>query len=82
MPLAMTLLGAAFPGEERAKALGIFSSASGLALIAGPAAGGAIAGGLDWQWIFLINIPIGLVIIPLGIVRIPVRRHAEALVCL
>ena len=78
MPLAMTLLGAAFPREERAKALGIFSSVSGLALIAGPAAGGAIAGGLDWQWIFLINIPIGLVIIPFGIVRIPESFGAVA----
>lgn len=78
MPLAMTLLGAAFPREERAKALGIFSSVSGLALIAGPAAGGAIAGGLDWQWIFLINIPIGLVIIPFGIVRIPESFAAVA----
>jgi EmrB/QacA subfamily drug resistance transporter len=71
MPLAMTLLGAAFPREERAKALGIFSSVSGLALIAGPTAGGAIAGGLAWQWIFWINIPIGLVIIPLALVRMP-----------
>jgi EmrB/QacA subfamily drug resistance transporter len=78
MPLAMTLLGAAFPREERAKALGIFSSVSGLALIAGPAAGGAIAGGLDWQWIFFINIPIGLVIIPFGIVRIPESFAAVA----
>src|SRR5258708_23064788 len=71
MPLAMTLLSTAFPPEERAKALGIFSSVSGLALIAGPAVGGAIAGGLAWQWIFWINIPIGLIIIPLALGRIP-----------
>ncbi|HEY6256573.1 MAG TPA: DHA2 family efflux MFS transporter permease subunit [Xanthobacteraceae bacterium] len=71
MPLAMTLLSTAFPREERGKALGIFSSVSGLALIAGPAAGGAIAGGLAWQWIFWINIPIGLIVIPLALARIP-----------
>jgi EmrB/QacA subfamily drug resistance transporter len=71
IPLAMTLLGAAFPREERGKALGIFSSVSGLALIAGPAVGGAIAEGLAWQWIFWINIPIGAVVIPLVLARIP-----------
>jgi len=45
MPLAMALLSTAFPREERGKALGIFSSVTGLALIAGPVAGGAIAQG-------------------------------------
>jgi EmrB/QacA subfamily drug resistance transporter len=71
MPLAMTLLSAAFPREQRAGALGIFSSVSGLALIAGPAVGGAITQGLAWQWIFWINIPIGLILIPLALRRIP-----------
>ena len=62
LPLAMALLGAAYPGQARARALGIFSGVTGLALIIGPAAGGAIAEGLAWQWIFWINIPIGLVV--------------------
>src|SRR5262249_33845805 len=55
----------------RGKALGIYSSVSGLALIAGPTVGGAIAEGLAWQWIFWINIPIGAVVIPLVLKRIP-----------
>jgi EmrB/QacA subfamily drug resistance transporter len=59
MPLAMALLSGAFPREERAWALGIFSSVTGLALIAGPAAGGALTQGLGWAWIFWINLPIG-----------------------
>jgi EmrB/QacA subfamily drug resistance transporter len=71
MPLAMALLSAAFPREERAKALGIFSGLTGLALIAGPVVGGAIAEGIAWQWIFWINIPIGLIAIPLVRRRIP-----------
>ena len=45
MPLAMALLSAAFPRETRGKALGIFSGVTGLALIAGPVVGGAIAEG-------------------------------------
>jgi MFS family permease len=59
MPLAMALLGAAFPREQRAKALGIFGGVTGLALIAGPMVGGVIAEGFAWQWIFWINVPIG-----------------------
>jgi EmrB/QacA subfamily drug resistance transporter len=64
-------LSAAFPREERGKALGIFSGLTGLALIAGPVVGGAVAEGLAWQWIFWLNIPIGLLIIPLALTRIP-----------
>jgi EmrB/QacA subfamily drug resistance transporter len=71
MPLAMALLSAAFPPEERAKALGIFSSITGVALIIGPVLGGAIAAGFAWQSIFWLNIPIGLIVIPLARHRVP-----------
>jgi EmrB/QacA subfamily drug resistance transporter len=71
MPLAMALLSAAFPREERARALGILGGVTGLALIVGPVVGGAIAEGFSWQWIFWINVPIGLVLIPLARLRIP-----------
>jgi EmrB/QacA subfamily drug resistance transporter len=70
MPLAMALLSAAFSREQRGKALGIFSSVTGLALIAGPVVGGAIAQGLAWQWIFWINLPVGAVVIPLVLWRL------------
>jgi EmrB/QacA subfamily drug resistance transporter len=62
MPLAMVMLGTAFTGAARAKALGVFASVTGLALIVGPALGGAIAQGLAWQWIFWVNLPIGLAV--------------------
>jgi len=71
MPLAMALLSAAFPPEERGKALGIFGGLNGIALILGPIVGGAVAQGLAWQWIFWINLPIGLALIPLARRRIP-----------
>ena len=71
MPLAMALLSAAFPPQERGKALGMFSGLTGLALIAGPVVGGAVTEGIAWQWIFWINIPIGLIPIPLVRSRIP-----------
>ncbi|CAN7349686.1 MFS transporter [Variovorax sp. LjRoot130] len=78
MPLAMALLSAAVPKETRARALGIFSGVTGLALIVGPAAGGAVAEGLDWRWIFWINVPIGLVVAPLMLRRIPESRGPAA----
>jgi EmrB/QacA subfamily drug resistance transporter len=65
MPLAFALLSAAFPPERRARALGIFSGLTGLAVLGGPVVGGAIAEGLAWEWIFWLNVPIGLLVIAL-----------------
>lgn len=65
LPLALTLLSAAFPLEQRGRALGIFGSVTGLALIVGPVLGGAITQHLAWEWIFWLNVPIGLLVIAL-----------------
>jgi EmrB/QacA subfamily drug resistance transporter len=70
MPHAMALLSAAFPPQRRARALGLFSSVTGLATLGGPLVGGAVTQGLAWQWIFWLNVPIGLLIIPLVLTRI------------
>jgi EmrB/QacA subfamily drug resistance transporter len=70
MPLGMTLLSAAYPPERRARALGIFSGITGLAVLAGPVIGGAITQGIAWQWIFWINVPIGLLTIPVVLRRV------------
>jgi EmrB/QacA subfamily drug resistance transporter len=70
-PLALTLLSAAFSPEQRGRALGIFGSVTGLAVFSGPVIGGAIAQGIAWQWIFWLNVPIGLIAIPLVLRRIP-----------
>ncbi len=48
-----------------AQALGIFSGITGLAVLGGPVVGGAVTQGLAWQWIFWLNVPIGLLAIPL-----------------
>lgn len=70
MPLAVTLLGEAFPPAQRGRALGFFSGAAGLAVLSGPVVGGAIAQGIAWQWIFWLNVPIGLIVIPLVLSRV------------
>jgi EmrB/QacA subfamily drug resistance transporter len=65
-PLTLTILSAAVPPERRAVALGAWGGIAGLAIAIGPLVGGAIAEGLDWHWIFWLNVPIGLVVIPLA----------------
>lgn len=69
LPLALTQVSVAFPPEQRGRALGIFSSVTGLSNIVGPLVGGAIAQGLAWQWIFWINVPLGLLVIALTTYR-------------
>src|SRR6186997_1080429 len=66
-PLTLTILSAAVPPERRAVALGAWGGIAGLAIAIGPVVGGAIAEGLAWQWIFWINVPIGLIAIPLSL---------------
>jgi EmrB/QacA subfamily drug resistance transporter len=69
MPVAMAMLTTAFPAEQRGRALGIFSALIGLAVVGGPLVGGAVTEGLAWQWIFWLNVPIGLAVIPLVLSR-------------
>src|SRR6185437_12250230 len=70
MPLAMALLGAAIPPERRGAALGVFSALTGLAVVGGPLVGGFIVQSLAWQWIFWVNLPIGVALVPLVLARI------------
>ncbi len=69
-PLTLTILSAAVPADKRAVALGAWSGIGGLAVAAGPLVGGAIVEGISWQWIFWLNVPIGLVLIPLAYFRL------------
>jgi EmrB/QacA subfamily drug resistance transporter len=71
MPLALALVGAAFPPERRGAAMGAMQGLTGLSVASGPVIGGAIAQGVDWPWIFWVNVPIGLVAVPLVLARIP-----------
>ena len=70
MPVAMAILSGAFAREERARALGIFSGVTGLALIVGPAIGGFLTEGFGWRWIFWINVPIGLIALAMSSARL------------
>ena len=65
-PLTLTLISAAFSAEKRGAAIGLWGGITGLAVAAGPVVGGAVVGGLDWTWMFWLNVPIGLALIPLS----------------
>jgi EmrB/QacA subfamily drug resistance transporter len=69
-PLTLTILSAAVPAEKRGVALGAWGGISGLAVAIGPLVGGAVTEGIAWQWIFWLNVPIGLVLAPLALRRL------------
>src|SRR5881398_440828 len=66
IPLTLTLLSAAVPPARRGLALGAWGAVGGLAIAIGPLVGGAVVEGASWQWIFWLNVPIGVVLAPLA----------------
>src|SRR5919201_319769 len=70
MPLSLTILVSAFPPERRGAVVGIWGGLGGLAVASGPLVGGAVTQGLDWHWIFWLNVPIGLLAIALSLLRL------------
>src|SRR3954454_25082402 len=78
--LALALVGVAFAPERRGSALGIFFAVNGLAVAGGPLVGGAVTEGIAWQWIFWLNVPIGLVLMPLALARMPESRGPDSAV--
>ena len=73
-PLAVALLTAAFPPQRRGPVVGIFTAFIGLAVAGGPVVGGAVAQGISWQWIFWLNVPVGLLLAPLARTKIDESR--------
>jgi EmrB/QacA subfamily drug resistance transporter len=69
-PLTLTILSAAVPPARRGLALGVWGGISGLAVAIGPVVGGAVVEGLSWQWIFWLNVPIGVVLLPIARLRL------------
>ena len=73
-PLSLTILAAVFPPERRGTIVGIWGAIGGLAVAGGPLVGGAVVQGLDWHWIFWINVPVGLAAACLSTFRLPESR--------
>jgi EmrB/QacA subfamily drug resistance transporter len=73
-PLSLTLLSDAFSEERRGLALGIWSGVSGLGVALGPVVGGAVVEGFSWQWIFWLNVPVGIALVPVALARLANSR--------
>jgi EmrB/QacA subfamily drug resistance transporter len=71
MPLSLSLISDAFPPEERGRALGIWSAVSVSGLALGPIVGGVLVEYASWNWIFLVNVPVGIaaMLVTLAVVR-------------
>ncbi|PKL56540.1 MAG: MFS transporter, partial [Methanomicrobiales archaeon HGW-Methanomicrobiales-5] len=65
-PVASAVIGDTFPPEKRGRALGSIGAVFGLAFIVGPILGGVILSIAKWQWMFIINLPIAMVVILMG----------------
>ncbi|WP_405897204.1 MFS transporter [Streptomyces sp. NBC_00727] len=78
MPLNLTLLTAVAPAARRGAVLGALSAVEGLAIAMGPLLGGTVVEHLAWQWIFWINVPIGLLVLPLARWRLTESRGPNA----
>src|SRR5260370_603229 len=74
MPLGLTLLTSAFPAGRRGAVVGIWGGVAGLAVASGPLIGGAVTQGLDWHWIFWVNVPVGLAAVAGSWLRLPDSR--------
>ena len=70
MPLTLTILSTAFPAERRGVALGMWGAVGGIAVASGPLVGGLVIEGISWQWIFWLNVPVGIALAPLALLRL------------
>jgi EmrB/QacA subfamily drug resistance transporter len=66
LPQTLAILVQVFPPEKRGAAFGTWGTVAGAAAIAGPFLGGLVVSTVGWRWIFLINVPVGLLVLPLG----------------
>ena len=60
-PASLSIITATFPPRERGQAIGIWAGVSAMALAIGPLVGGLIVENINWNWIFFINVPVGVV---------------------
>ena len=77
-PLSLTILASELPAQRRGAIVGIWGAIGGLAIAGGPLVGGAVVEGLDWHWIFWLNVPIGLGAAVLTMSRLPESRGPAA----
>jgi EmrB/QacA subfamily drug resistance transporter len=75
---SLALLAEAFEGRERGTAFGVFGAVTGAAVAVGPLIGGVITSGIGWEWIFFVNVPIGIGAVALTLARVQESRDPDA----
>jgi EmrB/QacA subfamily drug resistance transporter len=75
---SLALLAQEFRGRERGTAFGAWGASIGAAIAIGPLVGGALTEGLGWEWIFFVNIPVGIACVTLTLLRVPETRDPGA----
>jgi EmrB/QacA subfamily drug resistance transporter len=78
VPVSLAIVTLAFPTHQRGLALGIWGAMSGVAGALGPTLGGVLTEYVGWEWIFLVNVPVGLVAVLTGLLIIDESRDPEA----
>src|ERR1700759_4443991 len=81
-PVAMSIIRNVFVDpRERAQAIGVWGGVIGISLALGPVVGGALTDSVGWRWIFLVNVPVGLLAIALTARFVPESRspHPRAI---
>ncbi|MEH3054729.1 MAG: MFS transporter [Patulibacter minatonensis] len=78
LPLSLTIISGVVPPEKRSAAIGIWGGVSGLGVALGPFVGGAVVEGISWEWIFWLNVPVGLVLMPLVLRKVPESHGPNA----
>jgi EmrB/QacA subfamily drug resistance transporter len=77
-PQTMAVITRTFPPNRRGAAMGLWGGASGVAMLVGPLAGGFLVDGLGWEWIFFVNIPVGIIGFVLAVILVPkLETHAH-----
>jgi len=77
-PQTMAVITRPFPPQRRGAAMGLWGATAGVATLVGPLAGGLLVDGLGWEWIFFVNVPIGIVAFVLAAILVPrleTHRH-------
>lgn len=77
-PQTLSVITRTFPPDRRGAAMSVWGATAGVATLIGPLAGGVLVDRLGWEWIFFVNVPIGVIGLVLAIVLIPelpVHRH-------
>lgn len=70
-PQTQALITRVFPPKQRGAALGMWGAVAGVATIAGPLLGGLLVETAGWEWIFFVNLPVGVIALFLSITRLP-----------